>query len=364
MPTDAELPQDAPQDPQDPGLEEPRSTAMRGQERNLLNTISLLVIAAVAGTAALIYTRSVMVPFVLALLISYLVTPMVDVLQLRLKVPRFLAMLAAFLVIVGGLSVLVLLLITSIGGLADNVQVYQARFVDLATWASSLLDRYDIDLGQEEVAASLGELPLQVLGWLKSTAGGVFSFLSTTFLVLIFVIYLIIGHKPAEQRRGLWEEVDSKIRLYLATKLGTSAVTGLLVGIILWALGVDLALVFGVMAFLLNFIPSIGSVIATLLPLPIALMQFDSPWRIALVFLLPGAVQMAVGNGIEPKIMGDSLDLHPVTILLALIFWGLVWGPVGMLLAAPSTAVLKIIMERFETTRPAADLLAGRLPEL
>ena len=69
-------------------------------------------------------------------------------------------------------------------------------------------------------------------------------------------------------------------------------------------------------------------------------------------------------DGIEPKIMGDSLDLHPVTILLALIFWGLVWGPVGMLLAAPSTAVLKIIMERFETTRPAADLLAGRLPEL
>ncbi len=343
-----------------------------GSEQGLLVTGSLLVLAAVAATVALIYTRAVMVPFVLALLLTYMVTPMVDLLQTRLRVPRFLALLAAFMVISGGVSLLVLLLITSIEGLADNVAQYQQTWDQLVAWAqtryNALADRFGVQLGLEpqveELASQLGELPLIALGWAKSTAGGVLDFISTTFLVLIFVIYLILGHKPSQSRRGLWGEIDRKVRRYIVTKVGTSAITGLLTGLILWALGVDLALVFGVTAFLLNFIPSIGSIIATLLPLPIAVMQFGFGWQLLLVLLLPGSVQMAIGNGIEPKIMGDSLDLHPITILLTLIFWGLIWGPVGMLLAAPITAVLKIVLERFETTRPVAELLAGRLPEI
>ena len=343
-----------------------------GAEQGILVTGSLLVIAAVTFTVALIWARAVMVPFVLALLLTYMVTPIVDLLQTRLRVPRFLALLAAFVVIAGGVTVVVLLLITSIEGLADNTDQYQQTWNQLVGWAQQtyveLSDRLGVDLGLEgqvnDLADKLGELPILALGWAKNTAGGVLNFLSTTFLVLIFVIYLILGHTPAQKRRGLWGEIDGKVRRYIITKVLTSATTGVLTGLILWALGVDLALVFGMMAFLLNFIPSIGSIIATMLPLPIALMQFGFGWQLGLVILLPGAVQMTVGNGIEPKIMGDSLDLHPITILLTLIFWGLVWGPVGMLLAAPITAVLKIVLERFETTRPLAELLAGRLPEI
>ena len=343
-----------------------------GTEQGLLVTGSLLVIAAVVLTVALIWARAVMVPFVLALLLTYMVTPMVDLLQTRLRVPRFLALLAAFLVIAGGVSVLVLLLVTSIEGLTDNAAQYEQTWNQLVAWAQQtyldVTDRLGVDLGLEpqvaDLADQLGELPIMALGWAKNTAGGVLNFLSTTFLVLIFVIYLILGHTPAQQRRGLWGDIDRKVRRYIVTKVLTSATTGLLTGLLLWALGVDLALVFGMMAFLLNFIPSIGSIIATMLPLPIALMQFGFGWQLGLVLLLPGAVQMTIGNGLEPKIMGDSLDLHPITILLTLIFWGLVWGPVGMLLAAPITAVLKIVLERFETTRPVAELLAGRLPEI
>jgi AI-2 transport protein TqsA len=349
-----------------------RSPRPLGTEQGVLITGSLLIIAAVAITVALIWARAVMVPFVLALLVTYMVTPMVDLLQTRLRVPRFLALLAAFVVISSGISVLVLLLVTSIEGLTDNAAQYQRTWNQMVGWAQStyvqVTDRFGIDLGLEpqvnDLADQLGELPIIALGWAKNTAGGVLNFLSTTFLVLIFVIYLILGHTPSEQRRGLWGEVDRKVRRYIVTKVLTSASTGLITGVILWALGVDLALVFGMMAFLLNFIPSIGSIIATLLPLPIALMQFGFGWQFGLVLLLPGAVQMTIGNGVEPKIMGDSLDLHPITILLTLIFWGLVWGPVGMLLAAPITAVLRIVLARFDTTRPVAELLAGRLPEI
>ena len=132
---------------------------------------------------------------------------------------------------------------------------------------------------------------------------------------------------------------------------------------ILALFGLDLALVFGVMAFLLNFIPSIGSIIATLLPLPLAIVQFESFAMIAGDIAVPGTVQMVIGNGIEPKLMGEGLELHPVTVVLALVFWGLIWGPVGMLLATPITAVLRIVLARSQMTRAVAELLARRLPE-
>jgi AI-2 transport protein TqsA len=355
-----------------PTPEPGRAARPVGAEQGLLVTGSMLVVAAVALTVALIWARAVMVPFVLALLLTYMVTPIVDLLQTRLRVPRPFALLVAFLVIAGGVTGLVLLLVTSIQGLADNAQQYEHTWNQLLLWAEQtyldLSARLPVDLGFEdqvaELTTKLGELPLLALGWAKNTAGGVLNFLSTTFLVLIFVIYLILGHTPSQRRKGLWGEIDRKVRRYIVTKVLTSATTGLITGLLLWALGVDLALVFGMTAFLLNFIPSIGSIIATLLPLPIALMQFGVGWQLLAVLALPGAVQMTIGNGIEPKIMGDSLDLHPITILLTLIFWGLVWGPVGMLLAAPITAVLKIILERFDTTRPVAELLAGRLPEI
>ena len=92
------------------------------------------------------------------------------------------------------------------------------------------------------------------------------------------------------------------------------------------------------------------------------MIQYDSGITIALVILLPGAVQFTIGNIVEPLVTGEGLDLHPVTILLALVFWGLLWGVVGMLLAAPITAVLRIVLGRLEITRPVAELLAGRLP--
>ena len=130
-------------------------------------------------------------------------------------------------------------------------------------------------------------------------------------------------------------------------------------------LGVDLAMVFGLFAFLLNFIPSIGSIIATLLPVPVVLMSPSLSMPAAIMAIaIPGVIQFSVGNVIEPKIMGDELDLHPVTILLTLIVWGMLWGIAGMLLATPITAVMKILFSKNELTAPIADIMAGRLDRL
>jgi len=125
---------------------------------------------------------------------------------------------------------------------------------------------------------------------------------------------------------------------------------------------VDLAFVFGFFTFVLNFIPSIGSVIATLLPLPIILVSPHISVAVAiLAVLLPFLIHFVIGNFIDPMLMGDSLDLHPVSVLLSLMIWGTIWGVVGMLLAVPLTASLKMLLQRTELTAPVAEVLAGRL---
>ena len=330
----------------------------RTAEQATFNTISLLIIASVAAAVALIFMRSVMIPFVLALLLSFVMQPLVDAMQDRARLPRGVAIAAALLIIAGGFVGILALITSSVAGMEDNAALYRDRLVALFQRLTAGLNEYGIDLGQAAMVEKIKSLPL--FDWVQKTAGGIMGILSTTFLVLIFTIYLVTGRRAPRAEGELLGVMEQKIRSYLITKLCTSATTGILVGLILLAFGLNLALVFGLMAFLLNFIPSFGSIIATLLPLPLALMQFESTAAIIMVILLPGAVQVTIGNVIEPKLMGDSMDLHPITILLALMFWGLIWGMVGMLLATPITAVLKVVLERFETTRPVAALLAGR----
>ena len=329
-------------------------------EQSRLITISLVVLAAIALAAALAATRAVMVPFVLAIFISYLVLPLIDYLQSRLRFPRVLALIVALLTALGVLTLLGLLITESTRELLASIPVYRDRLAGTAERALSILDRFSVDLGQDQLLEGIRQLPL--LSLVRSTAGTVVDLVTTGGLVLIFVVYLVIGRRPSAPLGGFYAEVNSKIQRYIVTKFLISATTGLLVGTILWVFGLDLALMFGVMAFLLNFIPSIGSVIATLLPIPFAIIQFDSTWAIIGVVALPGLVQLIMGNGVEPLVMGERLDLHPVTVLLSLIFWGLLWGIVGMFLAVPITAVIRIVLGRIETTRPFAELLAGRLP--
>lgn len=334
----------------------------RSDERAWLSTVSLLVLAAVALALALSYTRAVMVPFVLALLFTYLVSPVVDTMQTRFRIPRGVSILVALLIVLGLLVLLVLLITVSSRGLASSVPIYRERLESLAESVFSVLDRFNIDLGQNDILEGLTQLPF--LSVIRSTAGGVVSFVTGGVLVLIFAVFLLAGRQPHKDLTGIYREIDRKVRRYVVTKVATSAATGVLVGTILAILGLDLALVFGVLAFFLNFIPNVGSMLSTLLPIPLAFVQFDSPARILLVFLLPFAVQFTIGSIIEPKVMGEGLDLHPVAVLVALVFWGLLWGVVGTLLAAPITAVLQIVLARFETTRAVANLLAGQLPEV
>jgi AI-2 transport protein TqsA len=186
--------------------------------------------------------------------------------------------------------------------------------------------------------------------------------LTSATMVLIFTFFLLLGGSTvALPRAGIWAEIVTKIRSYIVTKTIISVFTGAAFGLVLWLYGIPLAVVFALLAFLLNFIPSIGPIIASLLPLPVILLSPDlGSGAMVVVIALTAGIQFISGNVVEPKIMGDSFQLHPVAVLLSLMLWGMIWGIIGMVLATPITAALKILFERFDHTRPIAQMLAGR----
>lgn len=347
------------------------------REQGLLITGSLVLLAAVASSFALWWAKTVAVPFVLALLVAYLVMPIVDYLQLGLRAPRWVAIVAAFLVLFGGGTLLTLLVTSSVADLVDHGATYEASIRKLGSDLVGLVDRLaawagvpgipeDVDLVEAVLASVNVDALLSTVGvGATNVLGSVSSFAANATMVTLFCVIIIAGRRPMETRAGLWGEIDTAVRRYLGLKFAASTLTGLLTWLFLWLLGVPLSLVFGVLAFLLNFVPSVGSLIAMVLPLPLAYLAFaDQPliWIGALV--LPGSVQFVIGNILEPRLQGDSLDLHPITVLLTLIFWSLLWGVAGAVISVPITSVIKMVLERFETTRPVAEMLAGRMGEV
>lgn len=329
-----------------------------------MQTVAQVVLATVATGFALWWLRPVLIPFVLALIIALALSMCVEGLVRHLRIPRTLAFAVALVFGMAGLSSLATLFSASLSELANSAPVYVQQVEQMIDRATQLLpDELAAALGER--SAELREIPASAVGrLLGATTSALVGLLSQSLLVTIFVIFLLLGSsRGASEAPETLAAVRGNIERYLVAKVVISALTGLLVGVVLSLLGVPLAITFGVLAFLLNFIPSVGSVISTLLPLPVVVVSPDVGVASAVAAIaVPGAIQFAMGNLVEPWWMGDSLDLHPVAILLSLIFWGMLWGVVGMLLATPITAGLKLVLEKFEGSAPLADLLAGRLP--
>jgi len=361
--------------------------AEKRDESRWLITGSLVILAMVAIAVVLRYTSSVMIPFVLSLFIFSLVSPILDFQILKFKIPRPIAVIVTLLIILFIIAIISILVTQAVNTIIATVTDYTDNITQLLNdQIFPKLKEWHIDISQDEIEPATGTQPppngsietaspdwqnrietaigTKLPKLVRSTFERVFNILTNIFLILIFVIFLLSGRNPHTVRTGVYADIDQNIRRYLGTKVLISTITGCLVWAALWLLGLKLAGVFGMFAFLLNFIPSIGSIIATLLPVPVAVAQFQNPWYVMLVVLLPGLVQMTMGNYIEPKLMGRGLNLHPITILLALFFWGLLWGITGMFLAAPMTAIIRIILMQFDTLRPLGKLLAGELPKI
>jgi AI-2 transport protein TqsA len=321
---------------------------------------SLMILATVALAGALLYTRDVMIPFVLAIFITAAVAPLADFLVTRWRFPNWIAVVVTLLLVLAALTLLGVVLIVAVQTMVDAAKEYTDQVTALTDQAFKWLNEHDINIDEARIKADLeGRLP----GVISETAGTVSAIISHGFLVAFFVVFLLVGRHEHYRRNDIYSDIEATIRGYITTATAISAMTSVLVGLVLWALGLHMAWLFAFLVFLLCYIPNIGSIIATVLPVPVAITQFhDNPWMIVAAIAIPGAIHMTIGNFVAPKMMGRGLELHPVTVLLALAFWGLLWGIVGMVLAMPIVASLRIVLSRFSTTRPLAHLLAGELP--
>tara|TARA_B100001540_G_C15783589_1_gene632124 strand:+ start:861 stop:1877 length:1017 start_codon:yes stop_codon:yes gene_type:complete len=327
-------------------------------ENNKFITGSLLILALVAIAFSLNFTKPIMIPFVLALLIRILIDPIIDFQTVNLHVHRIVAVLVSIVLIVFLFMIIVPFIVGSVATFLLSADDYNSKVLLLIDFIISRLQEYDIDVDREIIRNTLSTLPF--LDWASKVLSNSANFISKFFLVAILTLFLLLG-KKSNNTSEEWNEIITQVKKYIFTKFITSSATGILAGLIYWMLGLELAFIFGSLTFILNFIPYFGSAIAILIPIPIAFLQFEDPTYLFLVILLPTIVHIIIGNIIEPKIFGEAFGLHPITIILSLIFWGMIWGIIGVLLAAPLTAIIKIIFEKFETTKPLSLFLEGKI---
>jgi AI-2 transport protein TqsA len=315
--------------------------------RPLIGAAALMII--IAGLRA---AQPVLVPLALAAFLVVTSLPVQRELK-RLGVPSVLSIAIVLLMILGLLVGVVAIALNSIMQIRDGLPTYVARFGDI--YAGVLTWLVEHRVMAPEAAAEIPISPLGLLDLVTGFARGIVGFISLVFLVALITLFLLAeaGGVPRKLRTAMGREdadlnrygrVMNEIQRYLAIKTATSMSTGILVGVWALVIGLDFPLFWGLTAFLLNYIPTIGSLVAAVPAVLLALVQLG-PGGAVLTAVGYLVVNIVIGNLIEPAVMGRGLGLSPFVILIALLFWGWAWGPVGMLLALPLTMVVKILLE-------------------
>ncbi len=313
-------------------------------------------------------------PLSVALLFCYALGIPLDFLE-RLHIPSWLRIVLVVLILLAVFYLIGRLALYNAVAFEERLPEFEEKFWRYAT---SLLGFFNISKSEAREAfdafmSNLNQSGFEPLGVLVQKVGqSFFNILGNTIWVLLFMLFMLaergevarrivtgFGQDRAESILKTIGHINKSVQHYLGLKTLVSLITGVLVAIILWLFDVPFALLWGVLAFLMNFIPNIGSLVASVPPIAITLFHFGSLGKTLLVAIIITAIQFSVGNFLEPKLMGRGLNLSPLVVLLSLIFWGWMWGLVGMLVSVPLTAAIKIALEQMEATRPIATLISG-----
>ncbi len=328
--------------------------------------------AVVVLVAGLQHAQGILAPFLFAAFLAILCTPPLRWLQER-GLPTWLALLVVVAAVAGLLVFIVAVASSSIdhfiqnmqrpGGYLDRLEGYKQQ---LFSWLKAHNVNVPENFSQQAVQTQRW---LQLLGSMLSSLGGV---LSNTLLVLVILVFMLLEASafPAKvlamargnpQSLEHLRQVGQAVRRYISLKTLLSLATGALVGLWLWLLEVDYPLLWGMLAFFFNFVPNIGSVLAAVPAVVLALID-PGPQAALYVAIGYAVINGLIGYLLEPRLMGQGLGLSPLVVFLSLVFWGWVLGPVGMLLSVPLTMILKIYLEVFPDTRWAAVLLGESVP--
>ncbi len=341
------------------------TTAPKRSRNNLLPTLAALVIV-IAGMKM---AQALLVPFLLAIFIAIVCAGPMHWLQKR-KIP---AGFAVLLVIAGVLlagSLVLTLVGSSVNDFTRDLPFYQEKLRSQTIVLLDWLEGYGVQLSKDVLLEHFDPgVAMQYSASMLAKAGGM---LTNSFLILLTVIFILFeaAGMPAKLRAALpdadnslasFERFVTGVRQYLAIKTLVSFATGAIVTIGLMFLGVDYALLWGLIAFLLNYVPNIGSIIAAVPAVLLTIVQLG-PIQALIVIAIYLTANLIMGNAVEPKLMGRSLNLSSLVVFISLVFWGWILGPVGMLLSVPLTMIVKIALEQGESTRWVAILLSSDAP--
>jgi AI-2 transport protein TqsA len=327
--------------------------------RTLITLAAFVVV--IAGMKA---AEAILVPFVLSIFIALISGPPMFWLE-RKGLPKLLAMLLVISLII----VIGFLLVVLVGSSADHflerVPEYQQQLTAYFSKLITLVQHLGIDLGKERLLTYVD--PGKAVGLFASTLTSVGGVLTNAFLILFTVVFMLMEATgfPAKLKRalsnpehtyGYFQTFTDNLQRYMVIKTGVSLVTAVIVGIWLAILGLDYPVLWGVVMFLLNYVPNIGPIIAAIPPALLALVQLG-PLSTLGVILAYVVANTLMGNIVEPRYMGRELGLSTLVVFLSLVFWGWVLGPVGMLLSVPLTMAVKIALDSRDETRGLAVLL-------
>jgi predicted PurR-regulated permease PerM len=312
------------------------------------------------------YAAPILLPSALALFLAVLSLPIMIWLRNR-HVPKTSAILIPVLVNVAVVGLLITIATSSAADLQRQLPTYLNTLTQLLTsWSEALEARTDIMVG-EYLTTDLVN-PAAVLGFARDAVGRVAQFLSMTFLVFLIMAFMlseatvfpekfhyITGNSPSEENR--LAKVVTEIQTYLGIKTVISLLTGLLLGGWAYVMGLDFPVLLGLLAFLLNYVPTVGSIIAAIPAVLLSIILVGTVGHAVLVTLGYVTVNTLFGNIIEPNLMGRRLGLSTLVVILSLLFWGWAWGPLGALLSVPLTVIVKIWLENTADLRWVAILL-------
>lgn len=316
--------------------------------------------------SALRAAESIVIPLLIATFLTVICNPIVRWLG-RHHVPSTLAILIVVITLMIAMLGAGAIVGTSIAELRSSLPTYQERFDSMFHSAAQRLDSYGVssDMLRLEQVLNPGSLMRSFVGGLLSVA----SFASNSMIVLFTLVLMLFEasyfdrklhammRESENVRASVYDQVSEKIQKYMVLKTLVSLVTGLLVTILLTIVGVDLAVLWGFVAFLLNFIPNLGSIIAAVPAVLLTLIQLG-PGTAIVVALGYLAINVLMGSIIELRLMGQTLGLSTLVVFLSLLFWGWLWGTVGALLSIPLTMIVKILLESSPSTRRIAIVLS------
>lgn len=340
-------------------MNQPLITSRTGRALVLLAALVVII----AGMRA---AEAILVPFILALFIAAITAPLLFWLQ-RKGLPSALSLLIVVLGVVGTGIVLATLVGTSVSDFSSAMPSYQQRLQEASSGAIQWLSETGIKLPEQEIRESLD--PASVMQFAMSLFSSFQSALANSFLILLTTLFMLAeaSSLPAKLRSILTDpesslarmsELVEKLKQYVVLKSLTSLLTAILVSLWLLMLGVDYPLLWGLLAFMLNYVPTIGSIIAAVPAILLAFVQGGG--QLALLTMLGYVVvNVVIGSVVEPKLMGKGLGLSTLVVFLSLVFWGWVLGPVGMLLSVPLTMMVKVALEGSEETGWIAILLGS-----